>query len=606
MAEATPTTPQPTPDGAGTEAGELDLAAQIDALLSDVDSASTELSQAAGVTPPTPTAASEPDDAADGALVDDASSDPIDDVSSLADEVAALADELSLKNPSPVADSDAKSAAITDAGRTDAAADADPGAHVAEDDVETAFANSGVQRATSDAPDSGSEADSFGANDQVTDRARDQASVAESHAADSPDSAMAAASADLPELPEINEIDLDPGLDAAINPGLNPGLNPVIDPGVSNPPADDVDAAPLDVTAEVAALADALPDAVAAPAAQPDALLDAGSMPEPPAINEAAHDPDPNPDPSPATVQGSNDPLTSEVNDLLASFADVLPPAVTASATPAASKVAPEPAEPVVTRPAPASAPVDLDSELEALTTTLIRRETPTASPVPEIEPAAKPVSGSNGDTSADSTKDADDADLAATIAAIAEKDTPSAATHAPQPASAGASSPAAAHATASAGAPRPKGVLGMLAPVGTTALHGAGSVADLLAKPLATRPALARGIGWIAINTLFLAVCLWAFLFFVRWPAAEHVKHKSHDFAHGTLPSPKPPEAAHGGGGDASAEDADNAKKDDGHGAKKDDGHGAKKAPAKKEAKKAPAKKDPKKDAKKKDEAKH
>ena len=137
------------------------------------------------------------------------------------------------------------------------------------------------------------------------------------------------------------------------------------------------------------------------------------------------------------------------------------------------------------------------------------------------------------------------------------------------------------------------------LAPVGVAVSNGLGSGAELLAAPLAKYPGLAKGLGWISLNTIFLAGCLWAFLIFVRLPAIENVKASSFDFSHGTLPAPTPVHAAARGEGDGHGESAD------GHGEKaatKDDGgHGAKKTPAKKEStKKAPKKKEPaKKDAK-------
>ena len=115
---------------------------------------------------------------------------------------------------------------------------------------------------------------------------------------------------------------------------------------------------------------------------------------------------------------------------------------------------------------------------------------------------------------------------------------------------------------------------------------------------PLAKKPRIVRdSAGWVAANTVFCAVCLWAWMLFFRGPNQIAEAHGSFDISHAELPEvPKKPEPKSTGHG----ADEHGAKKDDGQGAKKDDGQGAKKATAKK----PPAKKTvtKKKDDKKKD----
>ena len=115
---------------------------------------------------------------------------------------------------------------------------------------------------------------------------------------------------------------------------------------------------------------------------------------------------------------------------------------------------------------------------------------------------------------------------------------------------------------------------------------------------PLAKKPRIVRdSAGWVAANTVFCAVCLWAWMLFFRGPNQIAEAHGSFDISHAELPEvPKKPEPKSTGHG----ADENGAKKDDGQGAKKDDGQGAKKATAKK----PPAKKTvtKKKDDKKKD----
>jgi hypothetical protein len=147
------------------------------------------------------------------------------------------------------------------------------------------------------------------------------------------------------------------------------------------------------------------------------------------------------------------------------------------------------------------------------------------------------------------------------------------------------------------------------LAPVFTqvSALLGAsvGVATPLLAvlsAPLAKKPRIVRdSIGWIAVNTVFCASCLWGYMLFLR-PDQVAEQHVAFDLAHSELPE-VPAHAgghdAHGdaaeGGHEAPKDDGPGAKKDDGHGAKKDDGHGgAAKSGAKKEAYKPPSRKPP------------
>lgn len=149
------------------------------------------------------------------------------------------------------------------------------------------------------------------------------------------------------------------------------------------------------------------------------------------------------------------------------------------------------------------------------------------------------------------------------------------------------------------------------LAPVftGVVALLGSavGVATPLLAvlsAPLAKKPRIVRdSVGWIAVNTVFCASCLWGYMLFLR-PDQVAEQHAAFDLAHAELPE-VPAHAGghdahgaaddHGGGHEAPKDDGHGAKKDDGHGAKKDDGHGgAAKGGAKKEAYKPPSRKPP------------
>ena len=47
------------------------------------------------------------------------------------------------------------------------------------------------------------------------------------------------------------------------------------------------------------------------------------------------------------------------------------------------------------------------------------------------------------------------------------------------------------------------------------------------MSAPLQTRPAIVRqSIGWVAIVTVFYAVCVWAFVLFIRKPETPLVSN--------------------------------------------------------------------------------
>jgi hypothetical protein len=123
-----------------------------------------------------------------------------------------------------------------------------------------------------------------------------------------------------------------------------------------------------------------------------------------------------------------------------------------------------------------------------------------------------------------------------------------------------------------------------------------------LFSAPLAGRPKMVRDtLGWLSLNTMFLGLCVWVWLMFVRQPVIQQTHAAAFDFEHGAVPKLPEPPAAHSekadAHGEAAKDDGHGAKKDDGHGAKKDDGHGAPKKDTKKAAAKKPAKKTAKKD---------
>lgn len=100
-----------------------------------------------------------------------------------------------------------------------------------------------------------------------------------------------------------------------------------------------------------------------------------------------------------------------------------------------------------------------------------------------------------------------------------------------------------------------------------------------VLSAPLAKKPRIVRdSVGWIAVNTVFCASCLWGYMLFLR-PADVAEQHVAFDLAHSELPEVPAHADAHGADGHGAAAD-------DGHGAK-DDGHGGK-GDAKADAKKA------------------
>jgi len=112
-------------------------------------------------------------------------------------------------------------------------------------------------------------------------------------------------------------------------------------------------------------------------------------------------------------------------------------------------------------------------------------------------------------------------------------------------------------------------------------------NAASLLSRPFANKPAGVRQTaGWIAVNTLFFAACLWAWALVIRPAGVNQGPEQPFDFRTSGLPAFEEQAAGHGeahaehGGADG------HAAKGDEHGDKKDDGHGgqdaAKKEPAK------------------------
>lgn len=283
--------------------------------------------------------------------------------------------------------------------------------------------------------------------------------------------------------------------------------------------------------------------------------------------------------------------IASQVSNLLASLPEVL------NTTEANGALTPPETGPEVmealsdhSRPDAAAGPPSdgsIDEQIATLTNNLIRSESPSAERLAEIiSPEPRPVPPPAADSGASSV---------------------AASTHQPEPSSAPSSHEAASlHGEASP--PKPSAVQVLTASLGAGGRRlaaGANSGLELMGAPLASRPALAKGLGWISLNTIFLAACLWAFLIFVRLPAVENVKASAFDFSHGSLPAPQPPHPAAGSHAAEGKDDGHGAAAG-GHGEKDAGGHdskkaGTKKASSKKEpAKKEPAKKDAKKDAKK------
>jgi len=96
--------------------------------------------------------------------------------------------------------------------------------------------------------------------------------------------------------------------------------------------------------------------------------------------------------------------------------------------------------------------------------------------------------------------------------------------------------------------------------------------VASAISAPLAAKPRIVRDtLGWLALNTLFLGVCVWAYILFVRHPAHAHAPH-TFDFATAHLPPVPVPGilkdgAGHGEAAANSAGHAAPAKSDAAHG---------------------------------------
>ncbi len=332
----------------------------------------------------------------------------------------------------------------------------------------------------------------------------------------------------------------------------------------------------------VANLGASPPDQSAAAAGAAPAASAAGSTPDAPAPAASA----PN---SPAQPEQD---IASQVSSLLASLPEVLapaepdtglsPPPDTDAGTQALMS---DDAAPVASGTSASEA--SIDEQIATLTNNLIQSESPSADRLaeilkPEINPVVAPA------PPGPKALDDEPAHPAGSATGATAKETESLL---PPP------------------APKPTAgaiLLTKLASGGKVAGAAINSGLAVVAAPLESRPALAKGLGWVSLNTIFLAGCLWAFLIFVRLPAVESAKATSFDFSHGSLPAPPKPHDphastdAHGkdGAGDGHGADAGGHGAKDGGDAKKS---GSKKPAAKKEpAKKESAKKDPKKDAKK------
>jgi hypothetical protein len=114
--------------------------------------------------------------------------------------------------------------------------------------------------------------------------------------------------------------------------------------------------------------------------------------------------------------------------------------------------------------------------------------------------------------------------------------------------------------------------------------------VINIASAPLAKQPAgVRRAAGWVAVNTLFLAGALWAYVLVLRPARAEPAVAGAFDFSTSGLPTPDEHgagehESAHGDGAQTGKQAAG------GHGESKDAGHGAEKKDEKKDAHGAPA----------------
>jgi hypothetical protein len=300
--------------------------------------------------------------------------------------------------------------------------------------------------------------------------------------------------------------------------------------------------------------------------------------------------------PTPTPVDTARDDIASQVSSLLASLPEVIgkpEPQPSASEDTAASREAIDnafdPAEASAALGDPAAGNNEsIDEQIETLTNTLIQSESLTTEKLAEmISPDPVPAGRAAGGTAA-STELQPHQILRSEAA---EKPEETEAAEAPS-----------LHVDIVKGPPLSARISAMLASLGAAIGGTLAGMADGLSASLVNRPAFAKGLGWISLNTIFLAGCLWAFLIFVRLPALENVKASSFDFSHGTLPAPV--HAADHKEGDGHGDDAGH----DAHGADaatKDDGHGGKKTTAKKEPikniakKREPAKKDTKKDPK-------
>jgi hypothetical protein len=77
--------------------------------------------------------------------------------------------------------------------------------------------------------------------------------------------------------------------------------------------------------------------------------------------------------------------------------------------------------------------------------------------------------------------------------------------------------------------------------------------VCALISAPVASKPAVVRdSIGWLALNSVFLAACLWGYLLLIRTPGGTPHAPGTYDLSQGTLPAPPSPPPPPARAGDA------------------------------------------------------
>lgn len=184
-----------------------------------------------------------------------------------------------------------------------------------------------------------------------------------------------------------------------------------------------------------------------------------------------------------------------------------------------------------------------LDDEIAKLADTLLKDGLPRTNP--NVQSAAAHVPAPTVDTP---RQMAEIPVVAPVVTAPQPAQPVSAQTEAPRaPAAAVASEPAAASSVESGIERTVSAPVSNRASVASTLNRAGLAAATLISMPLAGRSKVVRdSIGWFAMNTLFLAACLWGYLVFVRQPALNQMPAPaSFDFHDGHVPTP-PPEGEH------------------------------------------------------------